>query len=336
MNTILVFNWILTYFAQKLQLNEDFALGLIFSFFNGSLLIFLLGLKNKYLFIHFYIALMLLIFYVIIYSTSFADNVDFMIKANCIALITTGVINVGYACFGFVMLSKSILISYYRCIVTFYIISLFVGSFLGISFLFTDELLVSSTTIYTLHVCLVLLVSVCFTVIQIQRWKEIGKRHDKDSTIGIVTTESEVDDIKREVKNKLLSVVEIDPVLSIDEIKEVDNDVNDLEIRQLIWQEVIEPQLYLKSDLTLSKLSRILKRDKQELKSFFARTEANTFTHYINRFRIEHAVTLLRTNADGDLSVERAAELCGFNSRISFYRAFVNVMGFPPSELLER
>ncbi|UVD79172.1 AraC family transcriptional regulator [Myroides albus] len=333
MNAILVFNWILIYFAQKLQLNEDFALGLIFSFFNGSFLVFLLGLKNKYLFIHFYIALMLLIFYVIIYSTSFADNVDFMIKANCAALITTGVINVGYACFGFVMLSKSILISYYRCIATFYIISLFVGSFLGISFLFTDEILVSNTTIYTLHVCLVLLVSVCFTAIQ--AWREEGKRNEKDSTNEIVTTESEMVDVELEIKNKSLSVVVIDPVLSIDEIKEVDNDVNDLEIRQLIWQEVIEPQLYLKSDLTLSKLSKILKRDKQELKSFFARTEANTFTHYINRFRIEHAVTLLRTNADGDLNVERAAELCGFNSRISFYRAFVNVMGFPPSELLE-
>ncbi|MTG99364.1 helix-turn-helix domain-containing protein [Myroides sp. BIT-d1] len=332
-NAILVFNWMLMFLAQKLQLNEDFSLGLIFSFFNGSLLIFLLGFKNKYLFVHFYIALMLLIVYVIVYSTSLANNVDFMLKANCVALITTGILNIGYACLGFVTLSKSSLKSYYRCIPTFYIISLFIGSFLGISFLFTETLLLSNIAIYTLHVALVLVVSVVF--LAVHTWK--GKRSEKEgkNVENTVIAQPKVAEVVVEVREKSLAIVDIEAMTPITDKIEGDQAANDLEIKQLIWREVIEPQLYLKHDLTLSKLSKILKRDKAELKDFFARTEANTFTHYINRFRIEYAVTLLRTNADGDLNVEKAAELCGFNSRVSFYRAFVNVMGFPPSELLE-
>lgn len=332
LNLILVSNYFLMFAAKTFELNQDFALGLIFSFFNGALLMFLLQGKNNYLFLHFYLALILLISYVVVYSTAYADSVDFMRKVNNVALIVTAILNLIYASVGFVVLSSSKLVGYPRCITVFYIVSQFIGSFLGVSFLFNVQAQLGNMTIYTLHVALVLIVStIFFTYIKIVEFRSLNT---KSESIAIDPKIKWVD-VETPLVNKKLEIVEIEHQVALQTDNSSQNIVNDFVIKQLIWDKVIEPKLYLKHDLTLLKLANILKLDKGSLKDFFTQTEAKTFTHYINRFRIEYAVGLMRCEKQENLSIEKVAEMCGFNSRTSFYRAFVNVMGFPPSELLD-
>nr|WP_255669548.1 AraC family transcriptional regulator [Myroides oncorhynchi] len=106
-------------------------------------------------------------------------------------------------------------------------------------------------------------------------------------------------------------------------------------IRQKLFEQLIESKLYLNVDLTLQKLSEVLEIDKKELSEYFKESNSISFRQYINRLRVEYAVGLIKEK-NKDVTVEELTSFCGFNNRLSFYRAFVQVYGFPPSALLSK
>ncbi|WP_235280440.1 helix-turn-helix domain-containing protein [Myroides profundi] len=106
-------------------------------------------------------------------------------------------------------------------------------------------------------------------------------------------------------------------------------------IRQKLFEQLIESKLYLNVDLTLQKLSEVLEVDKKELSEYFKESNSVSFRQYINRLRVEYAVGLIKEK-NKDVTVEELTSFCGFNTRLSFYRAFVQVYGFPPSALLSK
>jgi len=104
-------------------------------------------------------------------------------------------------------------------------------------------------------------------------------------------------------------------------------------IRQKLFEDLIDTKLYLASNLTLAKLSEILQISKKELSEYFKNSNSLSYRQYLNRLKIEHAVTIIKER-NKDTTVEELTVLCGFNTRLSFYRAFVHIYGFPPSALL--
>ncbi|MFG0592255.1 helix-turn-helix domain-containing protein [Myroides odoratimimus] len=106
-------------------------------------------------------------------------------------------------------------------------------------------------------------------------------------------------------------------------------------IRQKLFEQLIESKLYLDVDLTLQKLSEVIEIDKKELLEYFKKSNAVSFRQYINRLRVEYAVELIKEK-NMDVTVEELTSFCGFNTRLSFYRAFVHIYGFPPSALLSK
>lgn len=106
-------------------------------------------------------------------------------------------------------------------------------------------------------------------------------------------------------------------------------------IRQKLFEQLIESKLYLNVDLTLQKLSEVIEIDKKELSEYFKESNSISFRQYINRLRVEYAVGLIKEK-NKDVTVEELTSFCGFNTRLSFYRAFVQVYGFPPSALLSK
>ena len=106
-------------------------------------------------------------------------------------------------------------------------------------------------------------------------------------------------------------------------------------LQKLLYTHVIDTKLFLDANLTLSKVVNLLKVDKSKLTGYFKHSASLSFKQYINRLRIEYAITIIRER-ERDVTVEELTFLCGFNSRLSFYRAFVYFYGFAPSALLKR
>lgn len=104
-------------------------------------------------------------------------------------------------------------------------------------------------------------------------------------------------------------------------------------IRSELFSKLILSELYLQSDLTLLKLTKVVDIERSELADYFKNSSASSFRQYVNRLKVEHAINLIN-QMNKDITVEELTVFCGFNTRLSFYRAFVHVYGFPPSSIL--
>ncbi|BFN37336.1 helix-turn-helix domain-containing protein [Fidelibacter multiformis] len=93
---------------------------------------------------------------------------------------------------------------------------------------------------------------------------------------------------------------------------------------------------YLDSELTLKKLSKMLKV-KQELLSNTINTQLNqNFFDFINKYRIEAFKIQSLMESNKHLSILGLAFQCGFNSKASFYRAFKKFEGMSPGEYFQQ
>jgi len=119
----------------------------------------------------------------------------------------------------------------------------------------------------------------------------------------------------------------------VQEVLTADTPIKTVDIRGIISTQLIDTRLFLNPTLTLDKLADILQLPKSDLTRFFKESHALTFKQYINRLKVEYSILLIREREES-YTVEELSLLCGFNTRLSFYRAFVDVYGFAPSEIL--
>lgn len=105
------------------------------------------------------------------------------------------------------------------------------------------------------------------------------------------------------------------------------------DIREILSTRLIDTRLFLNPTLNLDQLVDLVQVPKSDLIRFFKASQAATFKQYINRLKVEYAILLIREREES-YTVEELSLLCGFNTRLSFYRAFVEVYGFAPSEIL--
>jgi len=88
---------------------------------------------------------------------------------------------------------------------------------------------------------------------------------------------------------------------------------------------------FLDPDLTLARLSRKLTIPAKQLSSAINRVKGENVSRYINRYRIEHACSLIGQGK----SVTEAMLASGFNTKSNFNREFLRVKGESPSKWLE-
>ena len=93
------------------------------------------------------------------------------------------------------------------------------------------------------------------------------------------------------------------------------------------WFEREKP--YLREDLRLTDLQRIFPISRSYLSQLFNRELGQSFSDYVNQFRIEESKLLLR---GGALSMGEIAKKLGFSSQQHFSRQFRTVTGMTPSE----
>lgn len=89
-------------------------------------------------------------------------------------------------------------------------------------------------------------------------------------------------------------------------------------------------KIYLKKDLTIWDVTDLLATNRTYVSRIINHEYGLTFTQYVNNFRVEHARELMEK--DNSTGVDEVAEISGFGSANSLYRAFLAKEKIPLAE----
>jgi AraC-like DNA-binding protein len=95
-------------------------------------------------------------------------------------------------------------------------------------------------------------------------------------------------------------------------------------------------QEYLRPDLTLPKLAEVVGCSVNNLSQVINSGFGTSFFDYLNRYRIEHARTLLENSDSQSNAILTIAFTVGFNSNSAFYSAFKKYVGMTPAQYRQR
>ena len=100
-------------------------------------------------------------------------------------------------------------------------------------------------------------------------------------------------------------------------------------------QELLKQQkLYLNPDLNLKMMINLLGTNKKYLYQAIAGHGEENFRQMINRFRVDEARRIIEENIEKNMPLDNETifPASGFNSAVSFYRAFKFHTGLTPQE----
>lgn len=103
-------------------------------------------------------------------------------------------------------------------------------------------------------------------------------------------------------------------------------------IKQKLELLMDEKHIYLTKDLRLSSVCKELNTNRTYLSQVLNDELNENFNSYVNKYRVNHAILLLRDKEWKNYSLDKFAELSGFGSTISMIRAFKQTTGKTPSE----
>lgn len=100
--------------------------------------------------------------------------------------------------------------------------------------------------------------------------------------------------------------------------------------RDAILDEVIVKRRFLESTITAAEVAKIIDVSSRTFSATMTTHFHTCFRDWINRYRCEYAMTLLRDRRSKDMNMEDIRQVCGFNSRQAFYKAFYRCTGITP------
>ncbi len=92
---------------------------------------------------------------------------------------------------------------------------------------------------------------------------------------------------------------------------------------------------YLESTFTISTLALMAGTGRTYLSQTINEYYQKSFTQWINEYRVEEAIALMKSIKSEKFSIEAISEMAGFSSKSSFYMAFKTVTGTTPAEFLK-
>lgn len=92
---------------------------------------------------------------------------------------------------------------------------------------------------------------------------------------------------------------------------------------------IVSQQLFLQSGFNRDEAAALVQITPKHLSALF-QSFANGFPDYINSLRLEHSVVILKSKPN--YTIEGISQECGFSSRQTFHRLFVEKYGMTPTE----
>lgn len=108
-------------------------------------------------------------------------------------------------------------------------------------------------------------------------------------------------------------------------------DEKSLELFRTLERIMREEKIYKDNTITKDKVAEILGTNRTYLSRIINEQSKLSFTHYVNRFRIEEAIRLL-SDSDNHTPLKAISADLGFNSISTFYNLFQSSVGMTPSQ----
>ncbi len=104
-----------------------------------------------------------------------------------------------------------------------------------------------------------------------------------------------------------------------------------LELFRTLERIMREEKIYKDNFITKDKVAEILGTNRTYLSRIINEQSKLSFTHYVNRFRIEEAIRLL-SDPNNETPLKAISTELGFNSISTFYNLFQSSVGMTPSQ----
>lgn len=325
----------------------NISIGAVFSLMIGPLLMFFIKIQWKAFLKHFIPFLSFTIFSLFLYPFVDIKYPEYICLFNQILVVCVVLFSVGYSSYGYICYIKKEIDFRSNQIGVCYLVLLFCCSFFFSIVLFVSEKKIfDSDYIFMMYCLCMILIALFYEINSYYTNNQYVQEMKVEKTENI--TFNYFHQVDLVLSNPVKTLSNLEPnnqTIDKDEIfsdQKQNQDLIEDEIlteeeqqflRQVLYENLIENQLFLNPELTLTKFSNLVKIDKKKLQDYFRESQAYTFKQYINRLRVEFAISVIY-DKQKNITVEELTALCGFNTRVSFYRAFVNIYGFPPSRLL--
>ena len=109
------------------------------------------------------------------------------------------------------------------------------------------------------------------------------------------------------------------------------SDEKSLELFRRLERMMREEKIFKDNTLSKDKVAELLDTNRTYLSRIINEQAQTSFTHYINRFRIEEAIRLL-SDPSNDTPLKALASDLGFNSISTFYNLFQSSVGMTPAQ----
>ena len=102
--------------------------------------------------------------------------------------------------------------------------------------------------------------------------------------------------------------------------------------RDALLDEVIIKRRFLENDITASAVAKEIGVTAKTVSATMTTHFHTCFRDWINKYRCEYAMTMLRDRRQKGIMIDDIRKTCGFNSLQAFYKAFYRHTGITPAQ----
>ena len=104
------------------------------------------------------------------------------------------------------------------------------------------------------------------------------------------------------------------------------------ELRDRILEVIVMQKKYMDRDYSAKQLAEDLGTNTRYISAVMNVRFHMNYTSFVNKYRIEEAMSILVDKRYQDLSIEEVSDMVGFSNRQSFYASFYKIMGVTPRD----
>ena len=104
------------------------------------------------------------------------------------------------------------------------------------------------------------------------------------------------------------------------------------ELKEKILDIIVMQKKYKDRNFSAKKLAEELGTNTRYISAVVSVKFHMNYTSFINKYRIEEAMSILVDKRYQDLRIEEVSDMVGFANRQSFYASFYRIMGITPKE----
>lgn len=103
-------------------------------------------------------------------------------------------------------------------------------------------------------------------------------------------------------------------------------------LKDQILEKILIEKKYKEKDYSAKRLAEDLGTNTRYISAVVNVKFHMNYTSFVNKYRIEEAMTLLTDKRYADLTIEEISDMVGFSNRQSFYASFFRLQGITPRD----